>query len=60
MTDRSELLWWKSTRSASGACDEVAVEAGSVLMRDSKDPDGPVLTFDLATFRAFVAGVKQS
>ena len=29
------------------------------LMRDSKDPDGPVLAFTAAEWEAFVAGVKD-
>ncbi len=30
-----------------------------ILMRDSKNPDGPVLAFTEAEWRAFVAGVKD-
>jgi hypothetical protein len=33
---------------------------GNVFVRDSKDPDGPVLGFDRDTWRAFLADVKQS
>jgi hypothetical protein len=29
------------------------------LMRDTKDPDGPVLAFTAAEWEAFVAGVKD-
>ncbi|MEV6149784.1 DUF397 domain-containing protein [Nonomuraea sp. NPDC052129] len=29
------------------------------LMRDSKDPDGPVLSFTPDEWRAFTAGVKD-
>jgi Domain of unknown function (DUF397) len=37
-------------------------KAGSgrlILMRDSKHPDGPVLAFTEAEWRAFIAGVKD-
>jgi len=37
-------------------------KAGSgrlILMRDSKNPDGPVLAFTEAEWRAFIAGVKD-
>ncbi len=45
--------------------DEAAVpthKAGAgrlILMRDSKNPDGPVLAFTEAEWRAFIAGVKD-
>lgn len=60
MVDRSELHWRKSTRSNTGSCVEIAVSAGAdvVLMRDSKDPDGPVLEFAPAVFGAFVTSLK--
>jgi hypothetical protein len=49
----------KSTFSgAGGDCVEVADGADFVLVRDSKDPGGPVLTFTLPEWKAFVAGVK--
>lgn len=57
--DDDGLRWRKSTRSATnGACVEIAELTGAVAVRDSKDPDGPRLRFDLAAWRAFVAGVQ--
>jgi hypothetical protein len=49
--------WRRSTRCGSSACVEVAMERGSVLVRDSKDPHGPVLTFTPAEWAAFTEGV---
>jgi hypothetical protein len=40
-------------------CVEVAVFANLVLVRDSKDPEGPVLSFDRMEWREFVIGVKR-
>ena len=53
--------WRKSSHSqpAGEDCVEVAGVAGGCAVRDSKDPDGPTLTFDRATWSAFLAGVKQ-
>jgi hypothetical protein len=53
--------WFKSSYSGSngGDCVEVAANLpGAVPVRDSKDPEGPALTFTAEGFAAFVAGVK--
>jgi hypothetical protein len=59
--DTARVTWRKSTRSnGSGNCVEVADNlAGKVGLRDSKDPNGPVLTFDPKTWSLFVERVKQ-
>jgi Domain of unknown function (DUF397) len=50
--------WRKSSHSmGNGDCIEVA-EVGHVLVRDSKNPDGPVLAFGREEFGAFLAGIK--
>lgn len=51
--------WQRSSRCEGGACVEVAHEGGEVLVRDSKDPDGPVLRFDPAEWEAFIGGVDD-
>jgi len=52
--------WLKSSRSTgNGACVEVkspAVE--SVMVRDSKNPQGPVLTFSPGAWTAFVTDLE--
>ena len=42
------------------ACVEVATGGDSVLVRDSKNPNGPKLTFTLQEWTAFVAGVRNN
>lgn len=55
-----EVAWQTAAKSAGGNCVEVAPgEDGSWLLRDSKDPDGPVLRFTPAEMAAFADGVKK-
>jgi len=59
VSDVSRAVWRKSSRSGSGNCVEVAGNLpGVVAVRDSKDPDGPVLGFGPAEWAAFISGVR--
>lgn len=53
--------WRKSSRSlnANAECVEVAVTPRSVGLRDSKDPDGPVLALDTQSWAALIGAVKR-
>lgn len=54
--------WRKSSHSqGQNQCVEVAAGApgGQTWLRDSKDPDGPVLRFTSAEWTAFVAGTRD-
>jgi hypothetical protein len=48
--------WFKSSYSGTGGCLEVRLGT-TVLVRDSKDHDGPVLSFTHAEWTAFLRGV---
>lgn len=53
--------WRKSSRSMSnGDCAEVGQDGAGVLVRDSKDPDGPWLAFPAWTWAAFLAQVRSA
>ncbi|MGH3778635.1 MAG: DUF397 domain-containing protein [Pseudonocardiaceae bacterium] len=52
------IVWHTSSYSGSGSdCVEVAPAPAGVLVRDSKDADGPVLTVTTTAWRAFLATV---
>lgn len=55
-----EMAWTKASHSADSAnCVEVSsCTCEDVLVRDSKDPDGPKLQFPKPAFADFLTGVK--
>ncbi len=52
--------WHTSSYSGGNGCVEVAHPGDAVRVRDSKDPAGPVLTFDPRRWREFIDAVKAS
>jgi uncharacterized protein DUF397 len=59
MQDLATVNWRKSSWSAANGCVEVAFVDGGVLVRDSKDPDGPVLRFTTHEWHVFLLGVHS-
>ncbi len=51
------VKWQKSSRCSSNACVEVAKVDDEYLVRDSKNPQAPHLTFTSEEWAAFVEGV---
>jgi hypothetical protein len=60
-TESTGTVWRKSSYSGSyeNDCVEVAQAERLVAVRDSKDPDGPVLAFGRTGWRGFVSGLKS-
>ena len=58
--DMSSAIWRKSSYSGAngGNCIEIAAVARTVAVRDSKDPEGPVLVFGPKDWRRFTDRVK--
>ncbi|MGV9270832.1 DUF397 domain-containing protein [Kitasatospora sp. NPDC003701] len=58
--DLSGARWRKSTFSnGQGGCVEVADgHEGVMPVRDSKDPEGPVLVFPSDAWQSFITGVR--
>jgi hypothetical protein len=58
--ERSSLAWFKATCSThNGACVQVASLPDGVAVRDSKDPEGPILVYTPAEWLAFLDGAKK-
>jgi uncharacterized protein DUF397 len=59
--DLSTANWRKSSFSAGGSdnCVEVAMLPGTVAIRDSKDPHGPVHLLRPAAFRDLITRIKR-
>lgn len=49
--------WVKSSFSSQGNCVEVQVVNGTVRIRDSKNPGGPVLEFPEVAWNEWLAGL---
>ena len=61
LPDFSRVTWRKSSRSKDGhegECVEVAELPDRVVMRDSKDPTGPILAFTNTEWSAFLSGIR--
>lgn len=56
------LRWRKSSHSTDHGtdCVEIAHTPDLIAVRDSKEPDGPILTFTPATFAAFLASTRRA
>jgi len=55
----SPTSWRRSRRCESSACVEVALIGEGVALRDSKDPNGPRITFTLQEWRSFVTSLQE-
>jgi hypothetical protein len=56
---RSALFWLKAQASGAGGCVEIASTIDNIAIRDSKDPDGPILVYTPTEFSAFLEGVRN-
>jgi len=60
-SEQPDIAWHKSSASGSGGsnCLEVAAVDQSVLVRNSRDPLGAVLSFSCQQWAAFLEGVRN-
>jgi hypothetical protein len=62
MQERMHVAEWRRSPACGGSdsgCVELAILDGEVLLRDSKAPHGPVLSFTRREWLAFVAAVHE-
>jgi hypothetical protein len=53
--ERQNLTWRKARHSSgNGACVEIAASRGRIIVRDSKDPIGPILFYSAEAWRSFL------
>lgn len=55
----STVVWRKSSASGAGGCVEVGFASRSILVRDTKDRAGAVLSFSKPTWADFIAAVRS-
>jgi hypothetical protein len=51
-------LNWRNASDTANSCVDVALDDALVRVRDSKDPDGPTLSFDLRAWRLTLSAVR--
>lgn len=54
-----EIIWRTAVKSGSDNCVQVARQGAVVMIADSKNPGGPVLSYTLQEFDAFLDGAKK-
>ena len=58
-TDSSGREWIKAGASTQNDCVEVHFRQDGVDVRDSKNPEGPILSYSESEWAAFKAGIKD-
>jgi hypothetical protein len=53
------IMWRKHTDSAGAGCVEVGADMNGMLVRDSKDPDGPVIALRAGGWPRFLSAVQN-
>lgn len=55
----ADIPWRTAVKSASTNCIKVSRRNGVIVIADSKNPRGPVLSYTLDEFDAFLDGAKK-
>ena len=54
-----ELNWHVAQKCNGGACIQVAPHGEQIVIGDSKNPGGPILTYTRSEWHAFVDGIRE-
>ena len=57
---RADVNWRKSSYSSASDCIEVAIASGAVLLRDSKNRNGPILNIHTSAWHVVLSMVKMT
>lgn len=57
--DEATRQWRKSSRSETGACVEIRMDADRVWIRSSTDLDGPTFSFFYREWDTFLEGIRR-
>jgi predicted secreted Zn-dependent protease len=57
--DHTSLTWRTALSCNGGQCVKVAVTGQTVVVGDTKTPNGPFLTYTRSEWREFVLGIKH-
>jgi uncharacterized protein DUF397 len=57
--DLSDAAWFKSSWSQANGCVEVAFVEDQIALRDSKDPNGPVLVFTAHEWASLLGKIRN-
>jgi predicted secreted Zn-dependent protease len=55
----SQLSWRTALRCNGGECVQVAPKGDTIIIGDSKSPDGPFLAYSHAEWKTFVEGIRR-
>jgi hypothetical protein len=60
-SESAPITWRKSSESGNsgGDCVEVSLGGEGVSVRNSRDPNGPILSFTPSEWQAFIAGARN-
>jgi len=56
---QTDVTWYTSLSCNAGQCVKVGASGQTVLIADSKTPNGPILKYSPDEWRAFLAGAKN-
>ena len=59
LATHGELSWRVARLCNGGACVRVAANGDMVVIGDTKDPNGPILSYTRTEFRNFIEGARQ-